>query len=266
MLNKLNILTALVAVFFFWNCAPEKSPKKEVKKTSTPTKEKKQSLLDEAKANTYVWLNDENAVPFLKQYGKENPERKFKITTPFGEIVIKLSNKAPIHTANFLYLVKEKQYFDNTFFYRVAPKFIVQGGNADNDFIQSKRFAIGDYSLPAEFTTTLYHKRGAVAQTRVYGPNNPEKRSTPFDFYIVVGKKHKLIQLSAIATEQGLTFTEAQKKVYQEQGGAPHLDFEHTVFGEVLSGMEVADKISVQEADSREWPKKNIPMTIEIIE
>jgi len=246
------------------SCGSEPSKKEQIIKKEPQAKAP--SLLDEAKKSTAIWLNDSNSTDFLREYTVQNKERTFLIKTPFGNIKIQLSEKTPIHSGNFLFLVKEKKYFDNTLFYRVDPEFIVQGGNADNDFIQSKRFAIGDYSLPAEFTSKLYHKRGAVAMTRVYGSNNPHKRSTPFDFYIVVGKKHKKLQLGAIENTQDHKFTAEQKTVYETLGGAPHLDYQHTVFGEVVSGMDVVDKIAIQEADSREWPKTNIPMTIEIVE
>jgi cyclophilin family peptidyl-prolyl cis-trans isomerase len=213
----------------------------------------------------FLYLTNKNAVSVFQKYIQNNKERRFKISTIFGDIVIKIYGDTPIHSGNFLYLVKEKKYYDSTLFYRVSPDFIIQGGDADNDNIQSRRFAIGDYHLPAEFSNKRRHFRGAVGMSRTYG-NNPEKVSTAFDFYIVLGKKMAPVQLQAIERDNGIKYSKEDVIRYQTAGGTPHLDFQHTVFGEVVSGLEVAEKISQIKADSREWPYDDVAMAISIIQ
>ena len=263
-MTRTSVLIIILSTIFL-SCGNNNVPNEQNKgpeNTSPNTSEKKtlKSELD----STNIWLNQDNAIPFLKNYFQQNPERQFKISTEFGDITLKIYEDTPIHSGNFLYLVKEKNYYENTLFYRVAPKFIIQGGDRDTDEIQSRRFLVGNYHLPAEFKENHRHFRGAVAMSRNYG-DNPNKVSTSYDFYIVLGKKHAPVQLSAIERENNITYTKQEKKMYQDVGGAPHLDFQHTVFGEVLSGMEVVEKISKVEADKREWPFENITMQIEII-
>lgn len=220
---------------------------------------------DELPVSDHIWLKEDNAIPFLTHYGEKNPERKFRISTKFGDIDIQLFDDTPIHTSNFVYLVKEKNYFEDTFFYRVKPEFIIQGGNSDNEKIEERRFMIGTYSLPAEFSPKRYHKRGAVAMSRNYG-NNPDKRSTPYDFYIVAGKKVSDYVLYTHQREKSYTYPTDHFQSYLKLGGAPHLDQEHTVFGEVLSGMDVVDQISRLEADKSEWPLEDVKMQIRILD
>lgn len=212
----------------------------------------------------FLYLTNKNAVSTFKKYFAANKERFFTISTKFGDITIQLYEDTPIHGGNFLYLVKEKSYYDSTLFYRVTPNFIVQGGDADNDNIQSRRFAIGDYHLPAEFSNKRRHFRGAVGMSRTYG-DNPDKVSTAFDFYIVLGKKMAPVQLQAIERENRIQYTPAEVQRYRTQGGTPHLDHQHTVFGEVVSGLDVAEKISTVKADSREWPYQDVTMAVSIL-
>ena len=263
---KSTINTILVGVFLLAACGNDPQPSIPAKQAQPKQKaatEVEKSLKSKAQQSTRVWLSDQNSTPFLTDYFAENPERNFIISTEFGEIEIAISEKTPVHSGNFLYLVKEKQYYNQTQFYRVTPDFLIQGGDADNDMIQSRRFAIGEYSLPAEFGNDLYHKRGAVGMSRNYG-DNPDKRSTAFDFYIIIGKKHQEIQLQAIERDNDIQFTAEQREVYKTVGGAPHLDHQHTVFGHIVRGMDVVEKISAQPTDSRDWPKRNIPMKITI--
>lgn len=177
----------------------------------------------------------EELIPFLTQYGKDNPENKIRIKTRFGNIDIKLFHDTPLHRANFILLVKN-DYFDETFFHRVAQGFVIQGGNSDNASTNKKRHYIGDYLIPSEFDAGHKHVRGAFSAAK-YLEQNVSKASSPFEFFIV-----------------------------QSETGAHHLDREHTVFGRVIDGMEVVDEISKVEVDEGEWPLSNIYIDVDIIE
>lgn len=258
---KHTLFSLFAIIFIACNNSSNKNinPNSNPVEDSTVTNKKKTDKDNLDKKLLYI--TNQNAVSVFTKYFKKNTERTFKLSTNYGDIVFRIFEDTPIHSGNFLYLVKEKQYYDSTLFYRVSKDFIIQGGDADNDNIQSRRFAIGDYYLPSEFTSKHRHYRGAIGMSRNYG-DNPDKVSTAYDFYIVLGKKMAPIQLQAIERDNGINYSKTEAEIYKTKGGAPHLDFQHTVFGEVISGMEVAEKISLLEADSREWPKENVKMSI----
>lgn len=177
----------------------------------------------------------EEFIPFITQYGKENPENRIRIKTRFGNIDVQLYMNTPLHRGNFIFLVKN-EYFDNTFFHRVAEGFVVQGGNSDNPDTNRKRHYIGDYLIPSEFDAGHRHVRGAFSAAK-YAEQNVAKASSPYEFFIV-----------------------------QSENGAHHLDNDHTVFGRVISGMDVVDEISKLPTDPSEWPLRNIHLEVEILE
>lgn len=176
----------------------------------------------------------EELIPYLTEYGKENPEDRIRIKTRFGNIDVELFHDTPLHRANFIFLVKH-DYFDETFFHRVASGFVVQGGNSDNPSTNKKRHYIGDYLIPNEFDAGHKHVRGAFSAAK-YAEQNVSKASSPYEFFIV-----------------------------QSETGAHHLDNEHTVFGRVIDGMEVVDKISKVPVDEGEWPLQNIYLDVDIL-
>ena len=180
-------------------------------------------------------LNDENAIPFLFEYGKKNKENKVRITTGYGSIDIELFNDTPYHRANFIYLIKNK-YFQGEYFHRVVKDFIIQGGNSDNISTSKKRRKIGRYLLPPDTKKGYKHHRGILSMPSSE-IENPYKLASPFEFFIV-----------------------------QKKDGAYHLDKNYTAFGKVTKGMNVVDLISNLETDKREWPLDNVRFNIEIIE
>lgn len=180
-------------------------------------------------------LNDENAIPFLFEYGKKNKENKVRITTGYGSIEIELFNDTPYHRANFIYLIKNK-YFQGEYFHRVVKDFIIQGGNSDNISTSKKRRKIGRYLLPPDTKKGYKHHRGILSMPSSE-IENPYKLASPYEFFIV-----------------------------QKKDGAYHLDKNYTAFGKVINGMNVVDLISNLETDKREWPLDNVRFNIEIIE
>lgn len=207
-------------------------------------------------------LNANNYKKLLLEYGKKHENKVITIENRFGIIKIRFYDETPLHRSNFIMLSNEG-YYDMALFTRIAKNFIVQGGGSDEEEAEWKRNMIGIYGLEAEMKPELYHKRGAVAMARAYD-NNPTKLSSSYDFYIVQGVKHSNAMLNALEKETGYKIPEKHREIYRTLGGAPHLDQEHTVFGEVISGMDVIDKMAEVKVDSKEWPYTNIGMTITV--
>lgn len=234
----------------------EGKPGREVQSAS-PEKEKKKKI----SKPKYPRLNNENCVDFLSEYGKENPETRVLIKTKFGDIEVELFAETPLHRANFLYLI-ERGYYTKTEIVRVVENFIVQGGNSEETGPAEQRFLIGQYTLPPEYTPDAVHLKGALAMSRRY-ENNPRKRSSAYDFYIVHGKK---IGMSEIYdAQQKRDYTDEQLDKYKTVGGAIHLDQEHTVFGRVVSGLSVVDEMAKVETDKSGWPKQYIEVNMEVL-
>ena len=122
------------------------------------------------------------------------------------------------------------------------------------------------FTIPAEFVPELYHKRGALSAARLGNQQNPEKQSSGSQFYIVQGKKWSDAELQALQQQRGISLTEEQKEVYKTVGGVPFLDTEYTVFGEVVEGLEVIDKIAAAQRDQADRPLQDVPMTVKLVE
>ena len=224
------VLKILLLLFFvvFYQC--EKEKKAPLKKA--PLKlEKKEKRIEKA----WDSLNKHNVTTFLTAFGEKNKETKILIRTDYGNIKIRLFKDTPLHRANFIFLTKIK-YFDTTVFYRVAKNFVLQGGNSDNFQTVKDRYKYGNYKLPSEFRKNRKHKYGSLAAARDW-KKNPEKLSSPFEFYIVQNRK-----------------------------GAHHLNNEHTVFGEVISGFDTMDKIAKIKVGEDEWPEEDVNMKVEILD
>jgi len=186
-------------------------------------------------------------------------EKSIKIETNYGVIILKLYDNTPLHTANLIKLCKE-HYFDSTLFHRVIPSFVIQGGDPDSKHAgPEKQLGDGDlsYLVPAEINAVNYHKRGALGMAR---DNNPEKKSSACQFYIVVGKVVTEEQLNTISTKTNRVFSAEQKKVYTTLGGTPFLDGNYTVFGEVTKGMEVVDTIAQLARNAADRPNVDVRM------
>jgi len=185
----------------------------------------------------YPMITNKNVVAFLTEYGKNNPETRVRIVTQHGDIEIELYKDTPLHRANFIYLVKQK-YFDGTFFHRVVPNFIIQGGNSDNVATPKKRNTIGpQYLLPAELKNGRKHTYGTVSGAKEYR-ENPDKRTAPFEFFIFLGPDKY----------------------------TSHLNDNYTIFGHVTKGMDVVEKIANLPADEGEWPLQNVYITATVLD
>lgn len=183
---------------------------------------------------------------------------KAKIETNYGPIIVMLYDDTPKHRDNFIQLA-EKHYFDSLLFHRVIDSFVIQAGDPNSKYANDTAM-LGDgdlgYSVPAEIKPERYHKRGALGMAR---DDNPEKASSACQFYIVDGKiANDSTFIKARARTNGYEIPETQKQVYRKIGGIPHLDSRYTVFGEVVKGMKVVDKIAAVKRDENDRPKKEV--------
>lgn len=191
---------------------------------------------------------------------EENPT--VEIETRLGTITVMLYDSTPKHRDNFLKLA-EAGFFDSTLFHRVIPGFMIQGGDPDSRKADpGQRLGMGGpgYQIDAEIGAP--HIRGALAAAR---DNNPQKKSSGSQFYIVTGRPVTAEQLDQIERQKGITYNEAQRELYLQQGGTPVLDQEYTVFGEVISGLDVADAIAREARDHFDRPVRNISMTMRVL-
>lgn len=181
------------------------------------------------------------------------------IKTQFGDMTAMLYNDTPKHRDNFVKLIKEGWY-EGSEFHRVIKGFMIQGGgNADG------RQDPG-YTIEAEIRPNHIHKRGALAAARMPDNVNPEMRSSGCQFYVVQGGVLNEQILAQYEQRLGTKFNEEQKKAYTTIGGSPHLDGAYTVFGEVISGFEVIDKIAAVVTGQRDKPVEKVTMSIDILE
>ena len=186
-------------------------------------------------------------------------KNKISIETDYGKIVIMLYDNTPQNTANMLKLVKE-HYYDSTLFHRCIPEFMIQGGDPKSKQAKpGEMLGEGDlgYTVPAEINDTDFHKRGALGVAR---DNRPDKAGSACQFYIVVGKKFTDAELDNFSKRTGRKFSPSQREVYKTVGGTPHLDGNYTVFGEVLEGQDIVDKISLEPRNNNDRPNKDIRM------
>ena len=182
---------------------------------------------------------------------KHDLHRDVEVITTKGNIVIRLSDSTPLHRDNFLRLVKAG-YYNNLLFHRVIHNFMIQTGDPDSrEGHPGKPMSQGGtggprYTIPAEFRKSLFHRRGAVGAARNNDDVNPTRASSGSQFYIVQGKQFTEAGLDSleIRRSKGRKIPVDQRRVYEEIGGAPHLDQAYTIFGEVASGMDVVDSIA----------------------
>lgn len=192
---------------------------------------------------------------------KDRKKRDVLLQTSMGDIVIRLSDSTPLHRDNFLKLVKT-HFYDSVLFHRVIQNFMIQGGDPDSKTAPSGK-PLGNggpsYRVPAEFRPTLFHKKGVIAAAR---DNNPEKASSGSQFYLTQGKVFTDAGLDSVETYRLKRKIPAeQREVYKTLGGVPHLDQNYTVFGEVIKGIEVIDRIAAvatSKGADRDRPLENV--------
>lgn len=210
--------------------------------------------------------NADDSKTIKEKVDKKDSSTYVLIQTDYGDIKIRLYEETPLHKANFIKLTQQG-FFDSLLFHRVISTFMIQGGDPNSKKAKpGQALGSGDvgYRIPAEFNPALIHKRGVLAAAR---DGNPEKASSGCQFYIVQGKKFTDEELEQISKSRKITWTDAQKAIYKETGGAAFLDMIYTVFGEVVSGMDVVDKIAAEPCDANDRPVKDVRMKkVKIVE
>ncbi len=188
-----------------------------------------------------------------------------EISTDLGTMKVKLYNQTPQHRDNFIKLAKEG-FYNGTLFHRVIKDFMIQGGDPNSKNAQpGQMLGNGDvgYTIPAEIVDTLYHNRGVLAAAR---DNNPAKASSGCQFYIVQGRPFTDDEINRTESGLGIKYSPEQRQKYLTVGGAAWLDRNYTVFGEVIEGMDVIDKIGNTATGPNDRPVKDIKMTVKVIE
>lgn len=203
---------------------------------------------------------------------RDAPKRIVEIETEFGVMKAELFNFTPKHRDNFIKLAAEG-FYDGTLFHRVMQGFMAQGGDPDSKTATPDQI-LGrgelDYTLEAEIVPGAYHYKGALAAARLPDQINPNKESSGCQFYIVHGAPHTAGQLQQYVNQKAqrgtrLTYTQDQADFYKTQGGTPILDMDYTVFGQVIEGLHLIDKLAAVPVGANNRPTKDVPMKVRVI-
>ena len=202
-------------------------------------------------------------------FAKPPKNQYVRIKTGYGDCIIRLYNETPLHRDNFIKLAKQA-FYNGTLFHRVIQNFMIQGGDPDSkDTLKAKPgFELGNgdvgYTIPAEIKDSIFHKRGVLAAAR---DDNPAKASSGCQFYIVEGKRFTGGRLDTLEKTRlkGRKIPESHRHFYTTVGGAPHLDQNYTVYGEVVTGIDMVDLIAAVKKDECDRPVKDVAMTVELL-
>ncbi len=188
-----------------------------------------------------------------------------EIETDFGIMKVKLYNSTPLHRDNFIKLANEN-FYEDLLFHRVIQGFMIQGGDPDSKGAAIDKPLGGGgpgYQIDAEIGAL--HIKGALAAARTSDGINPERKSSGSQFYIVQGKIQSDAALDGIERNKNVKYSPEQRELYKNLGGTPQLDNDYTVFGEVVEGIEVVDKIAAVKTASPNRPVEDVKMKVRII-
>lgn len=212
-----------------------------------------------------------------QSFGLSKPKKYsiIEIITPKGNMYAWLYDDTPLHKENFLKLTKEN-FYDKTKFHRVIKDFMIQAGDpySKSDSLKAQWGQGGPgYTIDAEINKTHYHKKGMLAAARLGDQANPKRASSGSQFYIVQGTVFNDQTLDVVEkqirkaiNDPDYSFTEQQRNDYKQLGGAPHLDMQYTVFGEIFKGLEVVDLIAQVQTGAQDKPIENIEIDINVLE
>lgn len=188
-----------------------------------------------------------------------------EIQTEFGNMKVELYNSTPLHRDNILKLASEN-YYDDLLFHRVIKGFMIQGGDPDSRNAPAGQMLGGGgpgYTIANEIGAP--HFKGTLAAARLGGPGNPRKESSGSQFYVVQGMQITDATLDAMENSKGLKYNPKQREKYKRLGGTPSLDMDYTVFGEVVEGLDVIDKIAAVPKDQSDRPLSDVKMKVRVL-
>lgn len=250
---KAKIFTlSILALVFLGACESNKKIKSQQEESNS-------------EVNAAAAVVDTPVIPASTEPEKKN--KMVEIVTDYGTMKVRLYDETPLHRDNFIKLVEEG-YYNDLLFHRIIKGFMIQGGdpNSKNAGPEVQLGSGGPgYTVPAEIKSGLYHKKGALAAARMGDQMNPQKASSGSQFYIVQGSVVQESMLQQIASRSGITYTPEQITTYTTVGGTPFLDGQYTVFGEVIEGMDVIDKIAAVKTLPGDRPELNVKMTVRTV-
>ena len=186
---------------------------------------------------------------------------KVLIETTKGNMTVMLYDDTPLHRDNFVKLA-ESGFYEGLLFHRVIKDFMIQGGDPmSKNAAPNVRLGNGGpgYTIPAEIVyPTHFHKKGALAAARTGDNVNPKRESSGSQFYIVQGQTYTDMKLDQFEKMLGKTFSKKERDTYATIGGTPHLDNQYTVFGEVVDGLGVVDKIAAVQTAPGDRPVEDV--------
>lgn len=206
-----------------------------------------------------VLSNSAIAQPITK-IKKGDLKKDVLMVTDSGNLILRLKDETPLHRDNFIKLVKSK-YYNDISFHRVIAGFMIQAGDEKTKTKADSTRFLKSYTLPAEILPDFYHKKGILAAARMGDNVNPKRESSGVQFYIVQGRVFNDKSLDSVETYRlnGRKIPMEQREVYKTVGGAPHLDQTYTIFGELVYGFDVLDKIAQTKTSGRQGGDK--PLT-----
>ena len=200
-------------------------------------------------------------------WGKREKEIEVLFETSAGDFRVALYNETPQHRDNFIRLVDEG-FYDSLLIHRAILGFMIQMGDPESRHAKPGQLLGGGkpaYTIPAEIRfPSLFHRRGALSMAREPDDINPERASSGSQFFIVTGRPYMPQDLKPIearvhaVTEGAYRYTDKVRQVYQDYGGAPHLDGQYTVFGHVVDGMKIINQIQMVSTDENDRPEEDI--------
>ena len=190
---------------------------------------------------------------------KKDFRSDIRMVTDSGILVLRLNDSTPAHRNNFLRLVKD-HYYDGIGFHRIISGFMIQAGDEKTKKGADTTKFLAGYTLAAEIRPDLFHRKGMLAAARLGDSVNPTKASSAVQFYIVQGRIFNDKTLDSVETYRmnGRKIPVEQRNVYKTIGGSPHLDQQYTIFGELISGFDVLDKIAGVKTTGRQGGDKPI--------